>query len=146
MTEAIPDPPEGWTVSTATPTHISLYYAAGDGQSLMVRPTDPPDTEKWTVKGLAESGPPYPVFADGVARAVALDTAIEVMDAVVDDESVEPLRTETTADGDSGVDTGDTGDTDDAGDDSDAATDSQAESEETVDQADLTAFAGDDTE
>lgn len=139
MTDEQLDPPDGWTVSTATATHISLYHAAGNGRSLVVRPTEP-GSEEWLVKGLAGYEPPYPVFADGVARAEAIEEAITVMEVIGTGESVEPLRTESTADGDA-VAT--------AGDDNEAKGDAQKEekeSDDAVDQANLTAFAseGDD--
>ena len=140
MAEDLPDPPDGWTVSTATATHIAVCFADGDGRSLVVRPSDPPDSDRWTVKGLAGYGPPYPVFVDGVEREDALDEAWAVMEAVVGDDSVTPMRTEATAEGDIGV-----GDEGDADAEMGTAADNESDTDgKEGDQADLTAFANDE--
>ncbi|ESS08098.1 MAG: hypothetical protein A07HN63_02117 [uncultured archaeon A07HN63] len=130
MAAAVPDPPDDWTVSTTTETHLALYYPA-DGRSLVVRPTEPPASDGWIVKGLAGYGPEYPVFADGIDREEAIDAAWEVMKGVSAGETVSPVRTEATA-----------GDAISTEDNSEAET--QTETDE-VDQADLTAFASDES-
>ena len=140
MAAALPDPPDDWTVSTATETHLALYDPAA-GRSLVIRPTEPRASDEWTVKGLAGYGPEYPVFADGVDREAAIDAAWAVMEAVADGETVSPIRTETTAGGDISA-TGD-GETE-----TEAESMAEAESEtetDAVDQADLTAFASDES-
>ncbi|MFB6292702.1 MAG: hypothetical protein ABEH60_00380 [Halonotius sp.] len=133
MAAALPDPPDDWTVSTATETHLALYDPAA-GRSLVIRPTEPRASDEWTVKGLAGYGPEYPVFADGVDREEAISEAWEVMETVAAGETVSPIRTETTA-GDAISATGD------------GETEAEAESEtetDAVDQADLTAFSDGD--
>jgi len=144
MAAALPDPPDDWTVSTATKTHLALYYPAA-GRSLVIRPTEPPANDEWTVKGLAGYGPEYPVFADGVDREAAIDAAWAVMEAIATGETVSPIRTETTAGGEfSADDDGETG--------TEAETETEAEIEaetetdtDAVDQADLRAFASDES-
>ena len=144
MAAALPDPPDDWTVSTATKTHLALYYPAA-GRSLVIRPTEPPANDEWTVKGLAGYGPEYPVFADGVDREAAIDAAWAVMEAIATGETVSPIRTGTTAGGEfSADDDGETG--------TEAETETEAEIEaetetdtDAVDQADLRAFASDES-
>ncbi|ERH00808.1 MAG: hypothetical protein J07HN6_02436 [Halonotius sp. J07HN6] len=131
MAAAVPDPPDDWTVSTTTETHLALYYAA-DGRSLVVRPAEPPASNGWTVKGLAGYEPPYPIFADGVDRAEAIDAAWNVMKTVAAGETVSPVQTESAADSDIGGDTESERGTEDN--EGDTAADE-------IDQADLTAFA-----
>jgi len=143
MAEDLPDPPDGWTVSTATATHIAVCFADGDGRSLVVRPSDPPDSDRWTVKGLAGYGPPYPVFVDGVEREDALDEAWAVMEAVAAGESATPVRTETAAKGNIGEDSEDN-ESDTEADANGAETDDGETEADDGDQADLTAFADDD--
>lgn len=123
MAAALPDPPDDWTVSTATETHLALYDPAA-GRSLVIRPTEPRASDEWTVKGLAGYGPEYPVFADGVDREAAIDAAWAVMEAIAAGETVSPIRTETAAEGDISAD-------------DDGETETEADA---VDQADLTAF------
>ena len=124
----VPAPPANWTVSTATATHLAVWYT-GDGRSLMIRPVEPSASDDWAVKGLAGYGPEYPVFADGVGREEAIDVAWNVMEAVSTGDTVSPIRTETTAEDEVSTDT-------------DSETETQTDE---VDQADLTAFANDES-
>jgi len=154
MAAALPDPPDDWTVSTATKTHLALYYPAA-GRSLVIRPTEPPANDEWTVKGLAGYGPEYPVFADGVDREAAIDAAWAVMEAIATGETVSPIRTETTAGGEfSADDDGETGTEAETETEAEieAETETEAEIEaetetdtDAVDQADLRAFASDES-
>ena len=144
MAAALPDPPDDWTVSTATETHLALYDPAA-GRSLVIRPTEPRASDEWTVKGLAGYGPEYPVFADGVDREAAIDAAWAVMEAIAAGETVSPIRTERTA-GDAISATGDGETETEAESETEAETEAESETEtDAVDQADLTAFASDES-
>jgi len=140
MAAALPDPPDDWTVSTATKTHLALYYPAA-GRSLVIRPTEPPANDEWTVKGLAGYGPEYPVFADGVDREEAVSEAWTVMETVAAGETATPIRTESNAGfGGAADDDERSGNTDTNNGDSPADDDQNP----AADQADLTTFASDD--
>jgi hypothetical protein len=138
MDADVPEPPDGWTVSTATPTHLALYHAGGDGRSLVIVPSEPQASDAWTVKGLAGYGPEYPVYADEVAQEAALEEARSIMEAIASGETPTPLRTESL--GTSGV-SGESEDSHeserDQGDTGERSTD-----EGDPDQADLMTFAG----
>lgn len=94
----LPDCPAGWIVSTAQPTHLSLYDL-DDGRSIVVRPAkpvaspaDPAAIDRWTVKGLAGYGPRYPIFVAAVSRSAAITTAESVMTAIEAGETPSPVR------------------------------------------------------
>ena len=98
MSDPSLDCPADWIVSTALPTHLSLLYG-GDGRSLLVCPSEPLTTsadpdgiDAWTVKGLAGYGPSYPIFAEGVARAEAIETVESVMAMIAAGETPSPVR------------------------------------------------------
>lgn len=88
----LPEPPEGWTVSTNVETHIAYLYADGDGRSLAIIPTHPESTETWKVIGVAEYGPDCPRFAEAVSLDEAIDIATEEMEAVLEGESIAPAN------------------------------------------------------
>jgi len=132
MSEASPDCPEGWIVSTALPTHLSLYYR-GDGRSLLVRPSEPttapgdPDAvDAWTVKGLAGYDPAYPIFAEGLTRTEAIEAAESVMKTINSGDTPSPVRVSKQAESPDG-----------------STTATQAEPSDTPEQAALSTFAVD---
>ncbi|ERH05947.1 MAG: hypothetical protein J07HN4v3_01556 [Halonotius sp. J07HN4] len=137
MAEITPTCPDDWALSTTLPTHLSLHYR-GDGRSLLVCPTEPAPTATdpetvgaWTVKGLAGYGPTYPIFAEAVDRAEAIATAETVMAAITAGDDPSPVRIS---------------DRRGAGLSTSAVSEPDNLSDDTDEQAALTAFAERDTE
>lgn len=124
----LPEPPDGWIVSTNIEMHIAYLYGEDDGRSLGLTPTILPDSTRWNVTGFARYDSPSPVFVEDVPLEAAIETATEVMEATIEGRTVDPVgtvaRSVTLTDQDDTAD-----DTDDA--EVGTATDGQA---------DLTAF------
>lgn len=89
----LPEPPDGWVVSTNTETHIAYLYSEDDGRSLGLTPTTRPDSTRWNVIGFAAYDSPLPVFIEDVPLEAAINTATEVMEATIEGGTVDPVGT-----------------------------------------------------
>ena len=85
----LPELPDGWTVTTHTPSHVSFFHADGDGEatdtgyrrSIALTNTPNAAADRWSVRGLAGYAPP-PRLAEAVPFADALDAVLEEIQAV----------------------------------------------------------------
>lgn len=75
------DLPDGWTVATDKPTHLSVLNQ-DTRRSIAAFPT--PDRRGWTVMGVGGYGPDCPVLAKGVTESVALRVLQREAAAVAD--------------------------------------------------------------
>jgi hypothetical protein len=100
MSHDIPDLPDGWVVATNINHHVSCLYSGGDGRSIALTPAGSRDpVEQWKVIGVANYAPEPPVFAQYVDFETAIETATEVMEAVVNgnEDQIDPVKTKESA-------------------------------------------------
>ena len=132
----LPELPDGWTVTTHTPSHISFFHAAGDGEatdtgyrrSIALTNTPNAAADRWSVRGLAGYAPP-PRLAEAVPFDDALEAVLEEIQAVNAGSPTEGTATDLPR-----RDSGET--TTDAGEDSTAGADGGRD--ETIAQTSLT--------
>ena len=85
----LPELPDGWTVTTHTPSHVSFFHAGGDGEatdtgyrrSIALTNTPNAAADRWSVRGLAGYAPP-PRLAEAVPFDDALEAVLEEARAV----------------------------------------------------------------
>lgn len=91
MTYDIPNPPDSWTIATNVESHISFSYRP-ENRSIVCLSMGDPTLGNWKVKGLAGyDGDHYPVFAKRESVQTAIEVAFEVMNAIAEDEEIEPV-------------------------------------------------------